>query len=184
VSRHCGDSPIRLALMSSNRFSQRWAGLVASMNQLIPITLDAGEDCLRRPALEALQNKALRAYRVAMHDVDAMWPANLGLPPETDRTPTCMYNVVTPWVSDQSSPIQDGDVPSISWEPVFTSLGPRCYLRACETTTDTLILTLRTTGVEEAVNIEMLREIYSTIIEAGERATALSGSSAGAIAGS
>lgn len=167
VSQQCTDFPVRLALMSSNRFGARWAGLISSMNQLISIPLEPEENCLRQPALEALQAQSLRAYRLAMHDVDAVRPENLGLAADVDRAPTCMYNIVTPWVSDQSSPVQDGDLPSISWEPVFTSLGPRCYLRVCETTTDTLILTLRTTGISEAVNTEMLQAIYSSIIQAG-----------------
>lgn len=173
VSKQCTDFPIRLALMSSNRFSERWAGLVTSLNQMLPVTIEVDDDCLRRPALEDVQARSLRAYRLAMFDYDAMQPSKLGLAPDTDRTPTCMYNFVPSWVSEQSSPIQDGNVPDISWEPVFTSLGPRCHLRVYETTSDTLIPILRTTGISEAVNVEILQRMYSTIIQAGEPAVAL-----------
>jgi hypothetical protein len=178
VSEQCTDFPIRMALMSSNRFSQRWAGLVTTLNQMLPVTVEVDDQCLQRPALEAVQARSLRAYRLAMFDYDAMQPSNLGLPPDTDRTPTCMYNFVPSWVSEPTSPPQDGNVPDISWEPVFTSLGPRCHLRVYETTRDTLIPILRTTGISEAVNVEILQRMYSMIIQAGERA-ALSESLAG-----
>lgn len=166
VSEQCTDHPVRFGLMASNRFGERWAGLITSMNQLISIPLEPTADCLRQPALEALQAQSLRAYRLALHDVDAVRPENLGLPADTDRAPTCMYNMVTPWVSEQTSPIQNGDFPEISWEPAFSTLGPRCYLRACETTTDTLLMVLRTRGIGKAATTRMLRRIYSTITEA------------------
>jgi hypothetical protein len=180
VSKQCTDFPVRVAVMSANRFSQRWAGLVTSLNQMIPIPVEAvGDTCLQRPALEDIQARSLRAYRLAMFDYDAMQPVNLGLPPDTDRTPTCMYNIVTSWVSEPTSPIQDGEVPEISWEPVFTPLGPRCHLRVFETTRDTLILTLRTAGISEGANVELLQRMHSAIIEAGERPAALGQSLAG-----
>ena len=166
VSEQCTEFPVRFGLMASNRFGERWAGLVTSMNQLISIPLEPGENCMRQPALEALQNQSLRAYRVAMHDVDAMHPENLGLPPDLDPSPTCRYNMVTPWVSEQTSPIQDGDTPEITWEPAFGSFGPPAYLRACETTTGTLLLVLRTRGLGEATTARMLRRIYTAITEA------------------
>ena len=179
MSKQCTDFPIRMAVMSSNRFSERWAGLVTTLNQMISITVEVDDTCLQRPALEAVQARSLRAYRLAMFDYDAMEPANLGLPADTDRAPTCMFNIVPAWVCEPTTPIQDGDVPEISWEPVFTSLGPRCHLRVYETTRGTLIPILRTTGIEEAVNVEILQSMYSTIIEAGDRAGALSESLAG-----
>jgi hypothetical protein len=168
VSEQCTDFPIRMALMSSNRFSQRWAGLVSSMNQAISIPLEPDENCLQKPALEVLQAQSLRAYRLAIHDLDAVRPERLGLPADLDRTPTCMYNFLASRVSDQSSPIQDGDVPDITWEPFTTLLGPGCYcyLRVYETTTDTLILTLRTTGLGKDATGQMLRRIHSAITEA------------------
>lgn len=166
VSQQCTDFPVRFGLMASNRFGERWAGLITSMNQLISIPLEPDADSLRAPALEAVQAQSLRAYRLALHDVDAMWPEKLGLPGDIDRSPTCMYNIVTPWVSEQNSPIQDGEVPEISWEPAFSSLGPRCYLRVCETTTDTLLVVLRTTGLGQDATAGMLRRIYAAITEA------------------
>lgn len=169
VSELCTELPIRFGLIASNRFGERWAGLITSMNQLISIPLKPDADCLRQPALEAVQTQSLRAYRLALHDVDAVRPENLGLPADIDRKPTCMYNMVTPWVSEQSSPIQDGEVPEISWEPAFSTLGPRCYLRACETTTGTLLLVLRTNGMGKQVTAQMLRRIHSAITEAAAR---------------
>ncbi len=167
VSELCTDLPVRFGLVASNRFSDRWAGLITSMNQLISIPLEPAADCLRQPAaLEAVQAQSLRAYRLALHDVDAMLPERLGLPADTDRAPTCMYNMVTPWVSEQNSPIQDGEAPEISWEPAFSTLGPRCYLRACETTTGTLLLVLRTNGLGKDATAQMLRRIHSAITEA------------------
>ncbi|MEO6500497.1 MAG: condensation domain-containing protein [Jatrophihabitantaceae bacterium] len=166
ISELCTDLPIRFGLMASNRFGERWAGLITSMNQLVSIPLEPDADCLQQSALEAVQAQSLRAYRLALHDVDAMRPERLGLPADTDRTPTCMYNMVTPWVSEQSSPIQDGEVPEISWEPAFSTLGPRCYLRACETTTGTLLLVLRTNGLGIQATGQMLRRVSSAITEA------------------
>ncbi|MEO6500498.1 MAG: condensation domain-containing protein [Jatrophihabitantaceae bacterium] len=179
VSKQCTELPIRMAVMSSNRFSQRWAGLVTTLNQMVAITVEVEDNCLQRPALEAVQARSLRAYRLAIFDYDAMRPASLGLPPDIDPTPTCMFNIVASWVCEPTSPIQDGDVPDISWEPVFTSLGPRCHLRVYETTRGTLIPILRTTGISEAVNVEISQRMYSTIIQAGERAVAVRESLAG-----
>jgi hypothetical protein len=165
VSQLCTDFPVRFGLVASNRFGERWAGLVTSMNQLISIPLELGEDYLRQPTLEALQMQTLRAYRVAMHDYDAVRPAKLGLPADTDPAPTCMYNI-TQGVSEHASPIQDGDVPAISWQPVFSTLGPPCLLRVSETTSNTLALYLRTFGQGEAVTSHILQSIYASIMSA------------------
>ena len=170
VCQLCTDSPVRMGLVASNRFGERWARLVTSMNQLISIPLEPDADFLRQPALEAVQDQSLRAYRLAMHDYDAVRPARLGLPPDTDPAPTCVYNIYTTSEREQISPIQDGEVPEISWRPLHGTLGPRCLLRICELTSstepDTLTLYLRTTGLGEAGTVRILQTIYSAITQA------------------
>lgn len=176
VSQLCTDLPVRFGLIASNRFGKRWATLVASMNQVISIPLHPGEDCMQQTTLEALQTQSLRAYRLALHDIHRMRPAELGLPVDTDPKATCIYNFITPAVSEQTSPIQDGDVPSISWNPVLTAEGPRCYLEVGETTTSTLTLHLYTNGLGEAATVQILQAIHSTIMRAGAAAMTVSGS--------
>lgn len=167
VSQFCTDHPVRLGLVASNRFGERWAGLVVSLNQLVPIPVEPGEDCMQQPRLAAMQEQSLRAYRLGMHDVDAVRPVNLGLPADTDATLTCMYNIVTPWVSEQLAPIEDGEVPTITWRPVFNPLGPICYLLVGESTTQTLTLYLRTHGLGKATTAQLLQMTHAVVLEAG-----------------
>lgn len=167
VSQLCTDDSVRFGLVASNRFGERWTGLVTSMNQMISIPLEPGDDCMQQPRLAALQDQCLRAYRLAMYDVDAVRPASLGLPADTDTALTCMYNIITPWVSEQFAPIQDGEVPSITWRPVFNDLVPSCYLLVCETTTDTLTMHLSTRGLGKAATAQLLQTTHAVVIGAG-----------------
>ncbi|HTZ44684.1 MAG TPA: hypothetical protein VMB79_12555, partial [Jatrophihabitans sp.] len=162
----CTDFPIRVGLVASNRFGERWGGLVTSMNQMISIPVEPGGECLRQPALQALQAQTLRAYRLAMHDYDAVRPARLGLPDDTDPAPTYLYNIAPAW-SSQPSPVQDGDVPTISWRSAFNTLGPQCMLRVGETPNGTLIVYLRIMGVSEADGTRLLQSTYSLVMQAG-----------------
>lgn len=157
VARHCDHDAIRLGLMSSNRFGTRWRGLVTSMNQWVPMTVAGARDTVEAAALPALQATALRAYRVALRDVDAPRPA------ACQTAPTCTYNLITPWpLTPGFDPATEPVEPEIVWENAFSAIGPRCYLRIFQTP-QTLIVSLRTTGLGRELTEDVLRTIRTLI---------------------
>ncbi|MET0763892.1 MAG: condensation domain-containing protein [Blastococcus sp.] len=154
VAARCDGRPVRVGLMSSNRFGLRWRELVTSMNQWVPLRVEPPDAGLDGRALTELHQAALRAYRVAMYDVDAVRPAALG----GDAGPpyTCTYNLISPWPDpDRADPAE----PLVVWEPVFNAIGPRCYLRVFESPAS-LTLSLRTSGLGRPITAALLHDIH------------------------
>ena len=167
LSRYCGPGPIRMGLMTSNRFTERWRPYVTSMNQLIPILIDGDPDGSFVERLRGVGVTAMRAYRLGMFDVDQVTPAALGLDLQPSEVKSlCMLNVMdfAP-VEFAAEPTEDG-LPELHWEPVFSNISAGCYLRVYDTAASTVRLRLRTGGLTEDTVRGILHGIYQRVLAA------------------
>lgn len=147
VGSHCGPGPVRIGLMSSNRFLHRWHPLVTSMNQLIPVCVEPMPEMEVAERLAAVQLNAMRAYRLSMFDVDQVTPGALGLTLDPSRlAPICILNVVESAPPELVQPEAVDHEPQLQWEPQQRKQTSGCYLRVY-VGTDTVRLRLRTGGL-------------------------------------
>ncbi|MFD4241809.1 condensation domain-containing protein [Streptomyces sp. NPDC058525] len=137
VARLCADGraepeALTVQLMSANRFTPRWKGLVTSMNQWAPALLPLPPATNLVGLARAANWSSLTAFRHGMHDVTAV--ARL-----RDRAaapePTCAYNFVAlpegaAAAAAGTGPEPGDQSPALRWETPFTTIGPRCYARA------------------------------------------------------
>ena len=173
VAGFCGPGPIRIGLMTSNRFLQRWQHQVTSMNQLIPITVEADPDVPFAERLQPVQLATMRAYRIGLYDVDRVTPAALGIPIEQAQLGyVCTFNLMdmaNPEYPDPDGP-SDAD-PPVHWEPVFNQIAAGCYLRVYQTTAGTVRLRMRTGGLPRETIAGILIATHRRVIDgaAGRR---------------
>jgi len=155
---------LRIYLMSSNRFAERWDNLITSMNQTVPtmVAADTTEEFGAR--LMNLQQITMRAYRLGIYNVDEFTPSALGITrsPEQIR-PMAGLNFISP-----SKALYDdeeiGDVaPPVHWQEVFTTYDSRCYLRVFDTDDGTIRLQIFTNGLSRGTVIGLLNRIYQVV---------------------
>jgi Condensation domain len=164
---HCGPGPIRMGLMTGNRFTERWRPYVTSMNQLIPILIDGDPDADFVDGLSGVGVTAMRAYRLGMFDVDQVTPAALGLDLQpSDVKALCMLNVMNFAPPEFDAEPSDGELPELHWEPVFSNISAGCYLRVFHTTASTVRLRLRTGGLTEDTVRGILLGIHQRVLAA------------------
>jgi hypothetical protein len=173
IAGYCDPGLIRIGLMTSNRFLQRWRHQVTTMNQLIPITVAADPEIPFAERLQPIQLATMRAYRIGMYDVDQVTPAALGIPPEVAQLGyVCTFNLMD--MANAEYPSPDGatlDDPPVHWEPVFNQIAAGCYLRVYLTTTGTVRLRLRTGGLPRETTAGILTATHRRIID-GARTSA------------
>ncbi|MEO6703388.1 MAG: condensation domain-containing protein [Jatrophihabitantaceae bacterium] len=163
---HCWPGPIRIGLMTSNRFLQRWHHQVTTMNQLIPIVADADPAADFGARLADIQLATMRAYRLGLFDVDAVTPAALGLDLQPSEVGAlCMFNIVEGAGAEYDDP-DDPLAPQVHWEPVFTTIRAGCYLRAFRTVDHSIRLRLRTGGLTNDTCASILTDTYLRIMRA------------------
>jgi hypothetical protein len=166
IAPHCRPGPIRIGLMTSNRFLQRWQHQVTTMNQLIPVIADGDPAAEFGSRLADIQLATMRAYRLGLFDVDAVTPAALGLDlPPGRANPLCMFNIVEDAGVEFADP-DDPLAPKVHWEPVFTTIRAGCYLRAYRTTGHSVRLRLRTGGLTADTCAAIVTGSYRRIIDA------------------
>jgi hypothetical protein len=166
VAGYCGPGPIRIGLMTSNRFLHRWRHQVTTMNQLIPITVAADPSTPFTERLQPIQLATMRAYRIGMYDVDQVTPAALGIPPEVAQLGyVCTFNLMD--MANPEYPDPDGsalDDPPVHWEPVFNQIAAGCYLRVY-LTPSTVRLRLRTSNLPRDTVAGILTATHRRIVE-------------------
>jgi hypothetical protein len=165
------DQPLVVGLMASNRYSVRWERLITSMNQWIPIRLagrsaDSADSADLADVARAVAGRTLRAYRLAMYDVDDVrdvGPRSAGLSPS--QRPSLAVNVVD--TADVEAPHGDYEqTAEVRREPVLCAAGPRAYLRVAAGP-DRVQLVLRTTGLPPQVPARLLRRVYEVVTGTG-----------------
>jgi len=164
---HCAPGPIRMGLMTSNRFTERWRHYVTSMNQLIPILIegDPAADFVDR--LPEVGVNTMRAFRLGMFDVDQVTPAALGLDLEPSEVGSlCMLNVMNFAPAEFSGELADGQQPELHWEPLFNTIRSGCYLRVYDTRVGTVRLRLRAGGLTEDALAGILLGIHQRVLDA------------------
>jgi len=165
---YCEPGPIRMGLMTGNRFTERWRYYVTSMNQLIPILIegDPAADFIER--IPQVGVNAMRAYRLGMYDVDQVTPAALGLDLEPSQVGVlCMLNVMNFAPGEFPGEMASGQQPDLHWEPVFNNIRSSCYLRVYDTTAGTIRLRLRTGGLSRETVQGILLGIHQRVLAAG-----------------
>ncbi len=167
MAPYCHPGLIRMGLMTSNRFTERWRPYVTSMNQLIPIMIDGQPDADFVERLPEVGVLAMRAYRLGMFDVDQVTPAALGLPLEPSEVKAlCMFNVMDTAAPEFDGGLAEGELPELHWEPVYSNISAGCYLRVYETTASTVRLRLRTGGLAEETLAGILLGIHRRVMDA------------------
>ncbi|MEO6703386.1 MAG: condensation domain-containing protein [Jatrophihabitantaceae bacterium] len=165
VARFCTAGPIRIGLMTSNRFLQRWQHQVSTMNQLVPIVVAADPATDFGARLAATQLASMRAFRLGMFDVDAVTPAALDLAMQPGEVaPLCILNVVNGAITQYPLPVAGG-APQLHWEQAFNLTAARCNLRVLRTQQDTVLLRLRTGGLPAETAASILQGTYQRVIE-------------------
>ena len=168
----CSTGPLlRIGLMSSNRFAERWDNLITSMNQWVPIMVsaDTAEDFQVR--LESLQQDAVRAYRLGIYNLDEFTPQALGISRSAaEIRPLAGFNFITP----EPGLYDDGEVaagaPPVHWQEVFTNFGSRCYLRVYETDEGTIRLQIFTNGLSRDTVTRLLSRMHEVVVTNATRA--------------
>lgn len=166
VAAYCDPGPVRLGLMTSNRFQQRWHHLVTSMNQLIPISVDCTETADFAQRLAQVQVIAMRAYQLGHYDVDQVTPAALGLCLDASQLKSiCTLNVVRQSPAEIVGSVPAGQPARLEWEPVFSRISVGCYLRVLIGTDGMTRLRLRTGGLAPEVTAGILHGTYQRIMD-------------------
>lgn len=156
------DRPIVFGLMSSNRFAVRWQHLVTSMNQWVHVAMPP-VDASFSEAAQAVQQRSMVAYRLGIYDVDLLRtvvPHEQAAEASTRPTFTVNTYEVAPF-ADEAGDFQDGG--AIRNDPVFTSAGPRSFLRVM-ISPDAVRLQLRTTGLPARVPEALIRTVHARIV--------------------
>ncbi|MGI8664729.1 MAG: condensation domain-containing protein [Jatrophihabitans sp.] len=170
VSEQCEPGPIRIGLMTSNRFLDRWRNQVTTMNQLIPMVVQADPQADFADRLASTQVATMRAYRLGLFDVDQVTPHALGLSVAPGRLSSlCMINTANGAPPEYLAPEPAGQPPQLHWEPVFTAISAGCYLRVFLTTQESIRLRLRTGGLAREVTEAILLSSYQRVLEAVAR---------------
>jgi Condensation domain len=165
MAPYCHPGPIRMGLMTGNRFTERWRPYVTSMNQLIPILIEGRPDSSFTERLPEIGVLSMRAFRLGMFDVDQVTPAALGLEP-LDVMPLCMFNLMASAPAEFDGELADGQLPELHWEPVYSQIRGGCYLRVYDTTVQTIRLRLRTGGLSRETVEGILLGIYQRVMGA------------------
>jgi hypothetical protein len=161
------DGPLVVGLMSSNRFGARWQHLLTSMNQWAVIAVPPGEETFDDLARD-VQQRSMVAYRLGIYDVDAVRAIGGevdGVSPST--LPTFTVNAF----EVDALPVTDSfdATAQVVREPVFSSVGPRSYLRLI-VSPEALCLRLRTNGLPVTAAEELLTHVHSTLLRAASAA--------------
>ncbi|MCP8999452.1 hypothetical protein NFC73_06855 [Pseudarthrobacter sp. RMG13] len=164
VRQYTDSRPMAVGLMSSNRFASRWRDLITSMNQWIPISLPLAPSMTFREQAELIQRKSMGAYRLGIYDVDVISDRELAEQASTASQPTVHVNVISSRAADEKLTEPD-EALEIEWERVFSSVGPRCYLRIFVGEKN-LVLKLRTNGLPEHVLEGILRGTRDVVTKA------------------
>jgi condensation domain-containing protein len=164
---YCAPGPIRMGLMTSNRFTERWRYYVTSMNQLIPILIEGGSAAEFVDRLPEVGVNAMRAFRLGMFDVDQVTPAALGLDLSPSQVaPLCVLNVMNFAPAEFPGELAEGEQPELHREPLFNNVRSGCYLRVYDTRVGTVRLRLRTGGLTEDTLAGILLGIHQRVLDA------------------
>lgn len=117
-------STLTLGLMAANRFDEEWSGLVSSMNQCVPITVDLAPTQSPDAYVRTVHLASLGAYVNGCFDVEALG-SRVG---ESDPTFfSNHYNYLGEILDDPSSasPLGRGEA---VWRSSTQRNGPNCHL--------------------------------------------------------
>ncbi len=171
VAAQCDPGPIRIGLMSSNRFLERWRNQVTTMNQLVPMIAESDPTLDYHRRLAEVQLSTMRAYRLGLFDVDPVTPQALGLALQPAQVrPLCIFNMVNGAEveypdSETQNPDEPAAVPELHWETAFNQAAAGCNLRAQLTFGGTVRLRLRTGDLSPDITSQILLDTYRRVIE-------------------
>jgi hypothetical protein len=166
VAALCNPGPVRIGLMSSNRFLERWRNQVTTMNQLVPMIAetDPARDFGER--LAQIQVSTMRAYRLGLFDVDAVTPQALGLALDPAQVrPVCIFNIVNGADVEYPDPETQNSEPELHWEKAFNLVAAGCNLRAQLTFGGTVRLRLRTGELSADTTSAILLATYRQVVQ-------------------
>jgi hypothetical protein len=166
VATLCHPGPVRIGLMSSNRFLERWRNQVTTMNQLVPMIANTDPALDFDQRLAQIQVSTMRAYRLGLFDVDAVTPRALGLALDPAKVrPLCIFNIVNG--ADVEYPDQEtqNSDPELHWEKAFNLTAAGCNLRAQLTFGGTVRLRLRTGELSPDITSAILLATYRQVIQ-------------------
>jgi hypothetical protein len=179
------DDRLAVRLLSSNRFDPYRRDIVTSMNQWVPIVVDRLSTPDPARLVREIGKRAMVAYAHGVYDVDevfrlldgagfrpgqydSLWSFNFvshrprdPLPSEPPDRAESPERVTVPGVPEVSTAPEDEP---IHWAPPFSSVGPRCYLRAIEGSD--LRLELRVPTNRSSVAAELIRRMRLFLVEA------------------
>ncbi|MGI8667354.1 MAG: condensation domain-containing protein [Jatrophihabitans sp.] len=169
VAGFCQPGPLRIGLMSSNRFLDRWRYQVSSMNQIIPIIADPDPAHRLGERLARIQVAAMRAYRLGIFDVDQISPAALGLP-DCAASSVCIINIARGAPAEYLDAESDELPVRLHWEQPVKLGAAGCNLRVFITAADSVRLRLRTSDLSRATAAAIVTTTYRRVIDsaAGE----------------
>jgi hypothetical protein len=147
---------LRVDLMSSNRIDPRFDRVVTSMNQWVPVVIDRDALDGRLDTAALVQRISMSSYRAGAYSVDDVDDYSS----ESDDA-IGAFNFVDPWDSEREP--DPGADPVIHWEPTFSLIGPRCYLRAIMTRSGSIALRLRTRNLAPEVTETIIRRMFEII---------------------
>jgi hypothetical protein len=166
LAEQCDGPTMRIGLLSSNRFAERWEYLVTTMNQLAALLVNADPDRGLPEQLAAVHAGALHAYRLSHYDHDSMTPQALGMgsAPGAEE-PLARFNFLTAQPAeyhDEEGPNE----PSVHFEPLFKLFDVPCYLRVSETDEEGIRLQALTRGLPEQTVRALLLCTYRVVVDA------------------
>ncbi|MBB5960590.1 hypothetical protein FHS29_007218 [Saccharothrix tamanrassetensis] len=128
LARHEGRDRVTFALMAANRLDRRWTGLVSSLNQYSPVTIEVDGDLDPDEYLTNGYLRCLTAYLHGSYDVDALTAA-LAEAGVADPDPTAFakhFNFLGPVDAepDAASPLRT----SVAWRGSTQRTGPNLHL--------------------------------------------------------
>ncbi|MGW0434776.1 condensation domain-containing protein [Micromonospora sp. NPDC003197] len=160
-----GGDRMTVRLMSANRFDPYRRDVVTSMNQWVPFLAEAVPEPDLPGRVRQVAARTRVAYAHGVYDVDrafALLDQAGYRPGQYDSTWSFNFVARNPEVSDPERPNPpDGD--RITWEPPFSSVGPRRYLRVVQA--DALHLVVRVPAAQATVATELIYRMVHTLSE-------------------
>jgi len=158
---------LMVRLMSANRFDPYRRDVVTSMNQWVPFLAEALPEPDLTGQVRQVAARTRVAYAHGVYDVDRVFALldQAGYRPgQYDSTWSFNFVARNPEGSDQELPSPPDD-DRITWEPPFSSVGPRRYLRVVQA--DALHLVVRVPATQATVATELIRRMSRILSEAG-----------------
>lgn len=174
---------LAVRMLSSNRFDPYRQDIVTSMNQWVPILVDRSSQPDVRELIRQVGKRTRTAYAYGVYDVDRVfrlldqagyrpgqydstWSFNFvsrrpDEPPPPESPGLAKSSATPESATPDAATAQDEP---IAWASPFSSVGPRCYLRAIEGAD--LRLELRVPASQSAIAAGLIRRMRRFLVDA------------------